>query len=151
GEWLLGPVERLVADAAHLVLDGVTVEDTVHLLARHGPPLLTLSPDVGGEGRVRGSVLASYSLNQYQAPNELTLTVICERGTAGAGSWSRAGHGTTSAFRRWSETPCLLPRPTPSSTRSRAGPRHPVRWRRASRRCASTSPPWQVSRAAAGK
>jgi len=80
GEWLLGPVERLVADAAHLVLDGVAVEDTVHLLARHGPPHPTLSP--GGEGRVRGTVLASYSLNQYQAPNEMTLTVICERGTA---------------------------------------------------------------------
>jgi len=63
-EWLLGPVDRLVADAAHLVLEGVAVEDTVHLLARHG------------------RALASYGLNQYQAPNELTLTVICERGTA---------------------------------------------------------------------
>jgi predicted dehydrogenase len=64
GEWLLGPVDRLVADAAHQVLEGVTVEDTVHLLARHG------------------RVLASYSLNQHQAPNEFTLTVVCERGTA---------------------------------------------------------------------
>jgi len=64
GEWLLGPVTRLVADAAHQVLDGVAVEDTVHLLARHG------------------DVLASYSLNQHQAPNELTLTVVCEKGTA---------------------------------------------------------------------
>jgi predicted dehydrogenase len=63
GEWLLGPVDRLVVDAAHQALEGVTVEDTVHLLARHG------------------SVLASYSLNQYQAPNEFTLTVVCERGT----------------------------------------------------------------------
>lgn len=63
GEWLLGPVERLVADAAHQVLEGVAVEDTVHLLARHG------------------EVMASYSLNQHQAPNEFTLTVVCERGT----------------------------------------------------------------------
>ncbi|MBI5758364.1 MAG: Gfo/Idh/MocA family oxidoreductase [Planctomycetales bacterium] len=63
GEWLLGPIERLVADAAHQVLDGVTVEDTVHLLARHG------------------HVLASYSLNQHQAPNETAITVVCERGT----------------------------------------------------------------------
>ena len=39
------------------------VEDTVHVLARHG------------------DVLASYSLNQHQAPNEVTLTVVCERGT----------------------------------------------------------------------
>src|SRR6185369_10870952 len=29
-----------------------------------------------------GDVLASYSLNQHQAPNELTLTVVCERGVA---------------------------------------------------------------------
>src|SRR5207249_3484680 len=50
-------------DAEHQVLEGVTVEDTVHLLARHGP------------------VMASYSLNQHQAPNELTFTVVCERGT----------------------------------------------------------------------
>jgi predicted dehydrogenase len=63
GEWLLGPIRRLVADAAHQVLDGVEVEDTVHLLARHG------------------EVLACYCLNQHQAPNEFTLTVVCERGT----------------------------------------------------------------------
>ncbi len=62
-EWLVGPIDRLAADAAHQVLDGVDVEDTVHMLARHG------------------SVLASYSLNQYQSPNELTITVVCERGT----------------------------------------------------------------------
>jgi predicted dehydrogenase len=62
-EWLVGPVDRVLADAAHQVLEGVTVEDTVHLLTRHG------------------SVLGCYSLNQHQAPNELTLTVICQRGT----------------------------------------------------------------------
>lgn len=64
GEWLVGRVDRLVADAAHQCLEGVTVEDTVHLLTRHG------------------SVMGSYSLNQYQTPNETTLTVICERGAA---------------------------------------------------------------------
>jgi predicted dehydrogenase len=64
GEWLAGPIDRLVADAAHCMLEGVDVEDTVHLLARHG------------------KVLASYSLNQHQAANETTLTVICERGVA---------------------------------------------------------------------
>ncbi len=62
GEWMVGRIDRLVADADHLVLDGVGVEDTVHLLARHG------------------QVMASYSLNQHQAPNEVTITVI---GTAG--------------------------------------------------------------------
>lgn len=64
GEWLIGPIDRLVADAAHQVLEGVEVEDTAHVLARHG------------------GVLASYSLNQHQWPNELTLTVVCEHGAA---------------------------------------------------------------------
>ena len=63
GEWLVGPIDRLVADAAHQVLADVTVEDTVHVLTR------------------QGEVLGSYSLNQHQAPNEVTLTVICEQGT----------------------------------------------------------------------
>ncbi len=63
GGWLVGPIDRLVADAAHRVLAGVDVEDTVHVLARHD------------------DVLASYSLNQHQAPNEVTLTVVCQRGT----------------------------------------------------------------------
>lgn len=63
GEWLVGPIDRLVADAAHQVLEGTTVEDTVHVLTR------------------QGVVLGTYSLNQHQAPNEVTITVICERGT----------------------------------------------------------------------
>lgn len=65
-EWLVGPVDRLAADAAHQVLEGVDVEDTVHVIARHG------------------DVLASYSLNQHQAPNEATVTVA---GTAGTCRW----------------------------------------------------------------
>jgi predicted dehydrogenase len=63
-EFLVGPVDRVMADAAHMSLEGVEVEDTVHAIARHG------------------EVMASYSLNQHQAPNENTITVICERGTA---------------------------------------------------------------------
>ena len=62
-EWLVGPVTSLVADAEHLALPGVTVEDTVHVLTRHG------------------SVLGCFSLNQHQAPNESTITVACEGGT----------------------------------------------------------------------
>jgi predicted dehydrogenase len=63
-EWLVGPIDRLLADAAHQVLEGVTVEDTVNVLTRHGP------------------VLGCYSINQHQAPNEMTITVVCDRGTA---------------------------------------------------------------------
>jgi predicted dehydrogenase len=83
GEWLLGPISRLVADAAHQVLDGVEVEDTVHLLARHG------------------NVLASYSLNQHQAPNELTLTVVCERGTLRFESHAHRLRTMTAAGGEW--------------------------------------------------
>ncbi|QEG33436.1 Gfo/Idh/MocA family protein [Bythopirellula goksoeyrii] len=64
GEWLVGPIERLVADAAHQKLEGVEVEDTVQVLARHG------------------EVLANYCLNQHQAPTENTITVVCQNGTA---------------------------------------------------------------------
>jgi len=64
GQWLIGPVTDLAADAAHQVLEGVDVEDTVHVITRHG------------------LVLGSYSLNQYQAPNESSITLVCRSGTA---------------------------------------------------------------------
>ncbi len=63
-EWLVGPVTRLVSDADHCVLEGVSVEDTVHVIARHD------------------QVLSSFSLNQHQPANENTITVICEAGMA---------------------------------------------------------------------
>lgn len=63
GQWLVGPVDRVVADAQHQQLDGVEVEDTAHLLTRHG------------------NVLGSFSLNQYQAPNEMVIKVVCTAGT----------------------------------------------------------------------
>jgi predicted dehydrogenase len=62
-EWLVGPVESVVADLEHMLLAGVEVEDTVHVLARHG------------------GLMGCYSLNQHQAPNETSITVVCERGT----------------------------------------------------------------------
>ena len=62
-EWLVGPISQLCCDAEHKVLRGVEVEDTVHLMCRHG------------------KVMGNYSLNQYQAPNEITITVVCEKGT----------------------------------------------------------------------
>jgi len=62
-EWLVGPTTRLFCDAAHQALEGVTVEDTVNVAARNG------------------SVLTHYALNQFQAPNEMTLTVHCEGGS----------------------------------------------------------------------
>ncbi|NUQ64361.1 MAG: Gfo/Idh/MocA family oxidoreductase [Pirellulales bacterium] len=61
-EWLVGPVDRVAGDAAHQVLQGVEVEDTVNVIARHG------------------AVMAAYSLNQHQAPNETAITVVCDKG-----------------------------------------------------------------------
>ncbi len=63
GQWLVGPIDKLAADASHQLLEGVEVEDTVHVIARHG------------------SVMGSYALNQHQMPNEFTISVHCERGT----------------------------------------------------------------------
>ena len=63
GEWLVGPITRMAVDAAHQLLEGVVVEDTVNALVRHG------------------RVMGSYSLNQYQAPNESSLSVVCQAGT----------------------------------------------------------------------
>jgi len=89
GEWLVGPATRLVADAGHLVLDGVTVEDTVHVLARHK------------------HVLASYSLNQHQAPNELTISVICERGVARFEGHERRWRWMTEPGGAWHDEPVV--------------------------------------------
>lgn len=63
GEWLAGPADRVCADAAHRRLADVEVEDTVHVIARHG------------------EVMAAYLLNMYQKPNETTVTAVCEQAT----------------------------------------------------------------------
>lgn len=62
-EWLLGPIDRLTADAAHCLLEGVEVEDTIHVLTR------------------QGDVLGSFAHNQYQAPNEAAFSIVCTKAT----------------------------------------------------------------------
>jgi len=78
GDWLAGPISRLVTDAAHQTLAGVSVEDTVHTLARH-----------------QGGTMATYAINLYQHPNECFVTAVCEGGTLRADyarcRWSRTG------------------------------------------------------------
>jgi len=54
-ESIVGPADSVLCDCAHLAVPLVEVEDTVHASARHG------------------AVLASYSLNQFQAPNEAAI------------------------------------------------------------------------------
>jgi len=51
-EWVVGPTSRVYCDAAHQMLEGVSVEDTVNVAARNG------------------RALVNYALNQFQAPNE---------------------------------------------------------------------------------
>lgn len=62
-EWLIGPTTRLFCDAAHQSLEGVSVEDTVSVSARNG------------------EALVNYALNQFQAPNEMTMQIHCEHGS----------------------------------------------------------------------
>jgi predicted dehydrogenase len=56
-EWLLGPTTFLFCDAAHQVLEGVEVEDTVNISAR------------------QGNVMTSYAVTQFQAPNETEIRI----------------------------------------------------------------------------
>ena len=62
-EWMVGPSTRVYCEAGHQALEGVTVEDTVCVAARNG------------------NVLTTYTLTQFQAPNEATFLVHCERGS----------------------------------------------------------------------
>jgi predicted dehydrogenase len=90
-EWLVGPCTRLYCDASHQALEGVTVEDTVNVSARHGP------------------VLVSYSMSQFQAPNETTFLIHCERGSVKIElherRWGFMKHGD--AGWTWHQTPTL--------------------------------------------
>lgn len=56
-EWIVGPIERVFCDATHQALATPEVEDTVNLLAR-----------------LQGDVPAAFTINQFQAPNEVTLS-----------------------------------------------------------------------------
>jgi len=62
-EWIAGPTQRVSCEARHQFLEGVSVEDTVSASARNG------------------DVLVTYSLNQFQAPNEVAFQIHCEQGS----------------------------------------------------------------------
>jgi predicted dehydrogenase len=62
-EWMVAPTARIVCEARHQVLEGVEVEDTVSATARNGDALVT------------------YSLNQFQVPNEMTFQIHCQGGS----------------------------------------------------------------------
>ena len=81
-EWMVGPTTRLYCDAAHQVLEGVEVEDTVNVVAHNG------------------DILVSYALNQFQAPNEMRIELHAERGSvrieSSAERWGTMAAGETS-------------------------------------------------------
>ena len=62
-EWVVGPTTRVFCDAAHQVLEGVTVEDTVNVTAHND------------------GALVSYALNQFQAVNETRWDFHAETGS----------------------------------------------------------------------
>ena len=80
-EWIVGPTTRVFCDAAHQVLEGVTVEDTVNVTARNG------------------NALVSYALNQWQAPNETRWDLHADTGTVRiefhAQRWGEMARGAT--------------------------------------------------------
>ena len=55
-EWITGPTASVLCDAGQQVLDGVEVEDTVAVTTRN-----------------RDGAIITYTLNQFQAPNEATM------------------------------------------------------------------------------
>lgn len=87
-EWMIGPCTRLFCDAAHQCLEGVTVEDTVNVTARHG------------------DILVNYAMTQFQAPNENTFLFNGESGSVKievhARRWGHMKHGATEWT--WHET-----------------------------------------------
>ena len=89
-EWLAGPITRLAVDAGHQKLEGVDVEDTVHVLARHG------------------RTMANYALNLYQHPNESQLTIVCEQGTLRFELHRGRWRVMTEPEGPWEEHPCPL-------------------------------------------
>lgn len=63
-EWITGPTVSVLCEADHQVLDGVEVEDTVAVITRNPT----------------GAIL-TYTLNQFQAPNETYLQFNCPGGS----------------------------------------------------------------------
>lgn len=88
-EWIAGPTSRIFCDAAHQVLEGVTVEDTVNVSARNG------------------GALVSYALNQFQALNETRWDFHAETGSVrvelNAQRWGILARGETEW--RWHAAP----------------------------------------------
>ena len=91
-EWITGPTASVLCDAGHQVLDGVEVEDTVAVVTRN-----------------RDGAILTYTLNQFQAPNEATMQFNCPGGSVKVefhhSRWGRMALGETEWT--WEEFPPL--------------------------------------------
>lgn len=77
GDWLAGPIRKVMTDADHQILEGVTVEDTVHTLVRQG-----------SNGEVMGSYARIFTSTRTKFSSP---------------SWNRARHPPgRDAEKRWS-------------------------------------------------
>ena len=131
-EWLVGPIETVYCDAAHQLLEGVEVEDTVNLLARSGRTLINCS------------------YNLFQAPNEVRFEVHSEGGSLKAEyhkqRWGRLHlerrNGLTRTLPSKSGTPFLFPRRMTLWTKSKVEPPISPVSKKGFRLCASISRPW---------
>jgi len=88
-EWVVGPTTRVYCDAAHQVLEGVEVEDTVNAVARNG------------------EAMVNYALTQFQALNETRWDFHAETGSVrvelNAQRWGVLARGETDW--RWTPAP----------------------------------------------
>jgi predicted dehydrogenase len=80
-EWVVGPTSRVYCDAAHQVLEGVEVEDTVNVVARNG------------------ATMVNYALTQFQAVNETRWDFHADTGSVrvelNQQRWGRMARGET--------------------------------------------------------
>jgi predicted dehydrogenase len=80
-EWVVGPTSRVYCDAAHQVLEGVEVEDTVNVVARNG------------------ATMVNYALTQFQAVNETRWDFHANTGSVrvelNQQRWGRMARGET--------------------------------------------------------
>ena len=92
-EWLIGPSTKIFCEAAHQSLEGVTVEDTVCVTAKNG------------------TAIVSYSLNQFQWPNETAIQIHCERGSVKIEIHNQRWAIFSHASRNWEYHPAPVAQP----------------------------------------
>ena len=74
-QYLVGPLDWVFCDYDHQALEGVEVEDTVHVTGR------------------AGRTMVSYAFNQFMAPNESTIQINARKGSMRV-TWHEQQYGT---------------------------------------------------------